>query len=895
MASFNTELKRKGSTLNATFDDTYYVKTTWGLVDGKPATYTPTAHNHAAGDINSGTFDTARIPILAQSKITNLSTDLANRIVYNDTIMNTNPFGGRKLYINSIDNAMHAADKKWWVTITKHLKVYNSQSYPLLNPNYVAEYTITGSGTSRTITNTPKPSNIVVYENDTLKYETTHYTYNSGTGLITFTYTPSGTLYIYPGHQITQYLDSPVVSTLSSSQPFDGSYETSASTGDENHYIKVRITTDSSGYRPFINDLSYSYGDIFLSYYHVATCDKAEYRVYNYSFRPHVVGWKKIDFTDFIGTKGSSSYIQSVTDNGNHGRSVMEFIIYGDTKTGYAGAWLTQIDWKLSRPNLQNSGSTVTKFGNNKLYGNLSFGDRSGDNIIINSAGSISIGGNNVILEGDTRLANERTPSNHNLIDSTKHPVSGLTSGHFLKALGPTTYGFAAHGLNAAAVGARASDWVPAWGDVTGKPTTFAPIIGSGSNEAVAGNDSRLTNDRPASDVYSWAKAATKPTYTADEVGAASKNNSMYYVLGNSGGTAGVWTGIISDITGSIPVGTCIAYHIRTAGVSGGTTLNINSQGAVACRINNSTLTTHFTTESVIFLAYDGTYWKTFDYNTNTTYSAITQLEIENSANTTARLITGERFKQGIDKYIASWAQGANKPTYNAGEVGALAASGGTLTGPLGIGRDVSSSTKLDIQLTGTGEYILFDNTDSTNNTNAVFRVNSRSTLGNTFRIQRDGKTIATELYEGNNRVFSAGNTNIGTGSTNYKAGNYTPSKAEIEAVLTGEITSHTHDLPIIDKTADYGPVLGEQGRIFSMNNTAARSFFINTNTNQAFPVGSELHFVRYGSGDVEIYPDTGVTILSEGSKKKINAQYQVVTLKKTATNTWLLFGALKS
>jgi len=33
--------------------------------------------------------------------------------------------------------------------------------------------------------------------------------------------------------------------------------------------------------------------------------------------------------------------------------------------------------------------------------------------------------------------------------------------------------------------------------------------------------DARLSNSRPASDVYAWAKAATKPTYTYSEVGAA--------------------------------------------------------------------------------------------------------------------------------------------------------------------------------------------------------------------------------------------------------------------------------------------------------------------------------------------------------------------------------------
>jgi hypothetical protein len=34
------------------------------------------------------------------------------------------------------------------------------------------------------------------------------------------------------------------------------------------------------------------------------------------------------------------------------------------------------------------------------------------------------------------------------------------------------------------------------------------------------GNDTRLSNSRPASDVSAWAKASTKPSYTASEVGA---------------------------------------------------------------------------------------------------------------------------------------------------------------------------------------------------------------------------------------------------------------------------------------------------------------------------------------------------------------------------------------
>ena len=51
--------------------------------------------------------------------------------------------------------------------------------------------------------------------------------------------------------------------------------------------------------------------------------------------------------------------------------------------------------------------------------------------------------------------------------------------------------------------------------------TKNIPTTGdAGNSEVVLGNDTRLSDARPASDVSSWAKASTKPTYTASEVGA---------------------------------------------------------------------------------------------------------------------------------------------------------------------------------------------------------------------------------------------------------------------------------------------------------------------------------------------------------------------------------------
>lgn len=56
--------------------------------------------------------------------------------------------------------------------------------------------------------------------------------------------------------------------------------------------------------------------------------------------------------------------------------------------------------------------------------------------------------------------------------------------------------------------------------EITGDDNTISVKFGSTANTACEGNDSRLSDARPASDVYPWAKEPTKPTYTASEVGA---------------------------------------------------------------------------------------------------------------------------------------------------------------------------------------------------------------------------------------------------------------------------------------------------------------------------------------------------------------------------------------
>lgn len=54
------------------------------------------------------------------------------------------------------------------------------------------------------------------------------------------------------------------------------------------------------------------------------------------------------------------------------------------------------------------------------------------------------------------------------------------------------------------------------WGEISGRPTALSSF--TNDSGFITGNDSRLTNARPASDVYSWAKASSKPSYSWTEI-----------------------------------------------------------------------------------------------------------------------------------------------------------------------------------------------------------------------------------------------------------------------------------------------------------------------------------------------------------------------------------------
>ena len=126
---------------------------------------------------------------------------------------------------------------------------------------------------------------------------------------------------------------------------------------------------------------------------------------------------------------------------------------------------------------------------------------------IIGSGAADAVAGN------DPRLTDARTPTAHThtasqISDSSTVGRSVLTAADAAAARTAIGAGTSNLALGTTSTTAKAGDYQPTWAQVTGKPTTFAPIIGSGASDAVAGNDPRLTD----------ARTPTTHTHTASQI-----------------------------------------------------------------------------------------------------------------------------------------------------------------------------------------------------------------------------------------------------------------------------------------------------------------------------------------------------------------------------------------
>lgn len=88
---------------------------------------------------------------------------------------------------------------------------------------------------------------------------------------------------------------------------------------------------------------------------------------------------------------------------------------------------------------------------------------------------------------------------------------------------------------------------------------------------------------------------------------------------------------------------------------------------------------------------------------------------------------------------------------------------------------------------------------------------------------------------------------------------------------------------------------LADAERFQICSNASTQTLTVPANATVAFPVDTEIVFMQAGAGQVVFTAAGGVTINSVNSVLKIASQFAAATLKKTATNTWYLFGNISA
>lgn len=158
-----------------------------------------------------------------------------------------------------------------------------------------------------------------------------------------------------------------------------------------------------------------------------------------------------------------------------------------------------------------------------------------------------------------------------------------------------------------------------------------------------------------------------------------------------------------------------------------------------------------------------------------------------------------------------------------------------------------------------------------------------------------------------NNEIGDITSVTAGTGLTGGgSSGDVTLSIGTSVATLTGTqtLTNKTLTAPVIDSAkinlafnaqtgTTYTLVGSDSGKLVTMTNGSASTLTIPPSV---FAAGEQINIAQMGAGQVTFAQGAGVTIVSSGataSAPKIGKQYAAATVICTASNTFLIVGAL--
>lgn len=234
----------------------------------------------------------------------------------------------------------------------------------------------------------------------------------------------------------------------------------------------------------------------------------------------------------------------------------------------------------------------------------------------------------------------------------------------------------------------------------------------------------------------------------------------------------------------------------------------------------------------------------------------------------------------------ANWT--SNNPTLSAGEAGYE-----TDTGFIKVGDGSTAWTSLGYTLSGLADpgadrIVFWD--DSAGAQAYLTAGTGLSISGTTMTVT--GLTVS-EIAAGS---LTGSDTDLVTGTAG-TSGNLVSWDANGDAVDSSIAASDVAVQAVTENAqtgTTYTLVLGDASKLVSMSNASANTLTIPTNASVAFPVGTTIVVMMKGAGTTTITGATGVTVngVSAGSGD-ISAQWGMVSLFKSATDTWYAGGSI--
>lgn len=121
-------------------------------------------------------------------------------------------------------------------------------------------------------------------------------------------------------------------------------------------------------------------------------------------------------------------------------------------------------------------------------------------------------------------------------------------------------------------------------------------------------------------------------------------------------------------------------------------------------------------------------------------------------------------------------------------------------------------------------------------------------------------------------------------------------STAKLDGTVQSKLTS-IDSISLMNASTQAGTsytlALGDAGTAIEFTSASAITVTIPPNSTVAFSVGTVIELLQYGSGALAVAAGAGVTIRSANNLLSARTQYSSLSLRKRATNEWVLAGDL--